>query len=397
MCSEPNTINGEKVACRRCNRCIAERKNGWVARAMAEKATTKGETLAIELTYRNAPDGTIPPRAQMFHYHDVQNFLKRIRQAYYRQYKKAGEIRYIVAGEHGSKKDRVHWHFVIFADRPVSTLGTWADARQNPQKEMRKATRNHWSMWEHGHVFPREPDQGGLQYVLKYAVKDQFNEVKSRGTMREAKSENHAASYFRMSKKPPLGKRYLDQQMQRWAELGAVPPALQVRIPDYKGYWWPKGDLREYLLDGLHEINNRIKRTVGRDAPQWNTLLQSVVEREKDWETLNYGDYQEKETEYLEKVWKDEIERRDQERQKRYIAHQAKRKCGGVVICKACWGGKTRDEQDEYRRWYSRQADRCKAEWGEDEYLESWFRKRGKINPYCTHKDAPYPPGTFIA
>src|SRR5690554_1488542 len=131
MCSNIIKHGDVEFACRTCNECISARKNDWVARAMAEKAVS-GETIAIELTYRNSLDGTLPDAAKAFKYRDVQLFLKRLRKAYTDEYRQAGEIRYIVVGERGSKRKRVHWHMVIFSDRPISTLGKWTDFVGNP-------------------------------------------------------------------------------------------------------------------------------------------------------------------------------------------------------------------------------------------------------------------------
>ena len=58
-----------------------------------------------------------------------------------------------------------------------------------------------WSHWPWGLISVQVPDQGGMMYALKYALKDQFNVEKSRGTMREHKAEAWGSGFFRMSKK----------------------------------------------------------------------------------------------------------------------------------------------------------------------------------------------------
>lgn len=395
MCSEPITTrdeNGKQItfACRSCNECIAARKNDWVARAMAEKATS-GETIALELTYRDLPDGSTPDAAKAFKYSDVSAFLKRLREEYFRTYHARNEIRFICAGERGSQKGRVHWHMIIFAERPVTSLGKWYDFVFKPlpgpnfSKLGRKAKMLHWDkMWPHGHVVVKRPDQGGMQYVLKYALKDQFNVVKSKGTMREAKAENHGASKFNMSKAPPIGFTYLERVCDEWQALGVVPPALRINVPEYRGYWWPKGKMREYLLCRLWEINEERKERHGRDCPQWNTLLASLESVEKDWEALVYGpEEEETETFELEK-WRRHLSADQRARQKRHLHDSVKRACGGVRVCRLCWRGKSKESRERYRSWYAQQVQEYVTDAQSPQgTIDQWFRAKGILNPHC--------------
>ena len=85
-----------------------------------------------------------------------------------------------------------------------------------------KAKRLLWSCWRHGLLSVQIPDQGGMAYALKYALKDQFAAVKSAGTMREAKADNWGSGFFRMSKFPPIGSEWLAKKLERLLHLGAV-------------------------------------------------------------------------------------------------------------------------------------------------------------------------------
>lgn len=376
MCSTPNTIHDEngqavKVACRSCNDCISARKNDWVARCVAEKASA-AEVVVIDLTYRNNEDGTLPDQAKAFRYKDVQNFLKLLRKAYKKAYNADGEIRYIVAGERGSDKNRVHWHMVLFSDRPISTLGEWTDFIGKPLEAMRMRKLDHWSFWPHGAVYCRVPDQGGIAYVLKYCLKDQFNVVKSKGTMREAKANNHGSSFFRMSKKPPIGERFLLDQLERWRERKAVPPHLLLKVPDLKGYWYPKGRMREILLTGLHLINQEIKEELGRDAPQWSSLLASVVSQEKDYEGLYYGEIQE--------TTGPEVEPFEPGPARDCTADRAKH--GPTALCKRCFADLSSDQRQGYYEWSSETFHSWTHSFPARPF-EQWYREKAHTNPYC--------------
>lgn len=394
MCSNPISVTDEQrgsvtFACRVCNECIAARKNDWVARAMAEKAVS-GETIGIELTYRNTPDGDAPDAAKAFRYSDVADFLKRLREEYFRQYNARGEIRFICAGERGSQKGRVHWHMIIFADRPFTNLGAWSDFLFAPldgpkfSELGRKAHMLHWRFWPHGHVVVKRPDQGGMQYVLKYALKDQFNVVKSKGTMRFSKAENHGASYFRMSKQPPLGFRFLQEQCDRWEQRGAVPVKLELSIPEYKGFWWPKAKQREYLLDRLYLINEGIKERTGRDAPQWDALLASLVSVEKDWEALVYGPETEETEEFDAEAWAQHLALEQSRRERDHREAERRSRCGGIRVCRLCWRGKSKEAQARYHDWYNQRV----AEFVTDTQtpalsIDHWYRLKKQTNPHC--------------
>jgi hypothetical protein len=331
MCSRPITQNGKTFACRKCNECIAARKNDWVARCMAEKQTS-AETLVLELTYRNNPDGTSPDSAKAFRYKDVQIFFKRIRNEYRKVYGENGQIRYIIAGERGSKRKRVHWHLVMFADRPISTLGKWTDFVGKPLERMRFRKMDHWAFWDHGHIYSKEAVQGEIQYAIKYALKDQFNIHNSKGTMREAKAENHGASFFRMSKEPPIGFRWLVKKFLRLADKRALPPSLELKVPDYSGFWWPKAGQRQWLLQRLHELNELIKLETGRDAPQYDVLLSTLGGSEADSELLMYG-----ESPFEGEIDHEEAFRKDLERERRTSEKaRLQKKCGAFAICRNC-------------------------------------------------------------
>lgn len=168
MCTRPQRMYDKEndrfveFACRTCDACLATRMNDWVARGVAEAAVA-GETLAVRLSYRNYPDGTKPDGAVTFVYSDVQKFFKKLRQAYKRHYGADGEIRYIVAGERGGKNDRVHYHVVIFSDRPISILGDYTemDGTPLPGIAIEKDPGIIWTMWDHGHVFFKSRIKGG--------------------------------------------------------------------------------------------------------------------------------------------------------------------------------------------------------------------------------------------
>lgn len=360
MCSDPqefiNKLTGEAVivGCRVCDECIATRRHGWVARAMAEK-TDWPHTVCLALTYSDeTPEGR--DGAAMFCYAHVSDFLKRLRSAAAREAKRAKwnvkpVIRFLCAGEQGDRNGRCHWHMIIYSNFDLTCLGKFhlrgnlVSDRRDMITEGKRKRRLNWTLWPFGFMTLQEPDQGGMNYVLSYCLKDQFTQEKSEGTMREAKSENFATGLFRMSKRPAIGENYLMRKMEELDAKGAVLPALKIKIPDFHGYWQPNGSFRKKLLWCLVALNQRALWATGANAPQWSSLLSSCVDNESDLEILN-GTQQKQDPDYVSPDgWKNDVEHVEQRRKEAaYFARnrsigERNSRCRRAVPCHQCLDG----------------------------------------------------------
>lgn len=310
MCTSPLERDGNTFACRACDACIATRRHQWVCRAMMEKALWP-HTLCLTLSYNNDTQSN-RDAAAMFQYADVRAFLDRVRKAV-KAKQDDGRIRFLVAGEQGERNGRCHWHCIIYSSVDLTTLGTvhgllryvdvtrrvrgWTaqmlakkvlmtDKRDMLTKGKNKK-RLDWSLWGHGFVCFQEPDQGGMNYVLSYSLKDQFTPQSAKGTMREGKVENFATGLFRMSKRPAIGEQWLYQTLERLDNTGSVLPALKLKVPGVKGTYQPSGTFRKKLLWALVALNQRVVWSRGQNAPQWPSLVASLAEMETDQEILN--------------------------------------------------------------------------------------------------------------
>jgi hypothetical protein len=187
MCVNPQTVNGQQTFCRECWQCRKEKLHDYIGRCIAEQEISD-VTLALTLTYADpiqrfkmdyhfdekSWEGEYPPE-ELLHamypeagantavlvYKDFQLFLKRLR-AYDRRIER---VRYIVAGEYGSKKGRAHWHTILFikgkhAEQCLKEMGM----------EINRKSR--FKPWRNGHTFFQRPDVDGFRYVLKYIIKD---------------------------------------------------------------------------------------------------------------------------------------------------------------------------------------------------------------------------------
>ena len=280
--------------------------------------------------------------AAMFQYQDVRRFLDRVRKAIRYAGGESG-VRFLCAGEQGDREGRCHWHMIIYSSVDLCSLGevkrlkggkrvTVTDREEMMTVGNRKVRLN-WSLWPHGFVTFQEPDQGGMNYVLSYCLKDQFTEEKSHETKRQAKVENFATGLFRMSKRPAIGEAWLWDKFQTLEQKGAVLPALSLKIPGFHGYYTPSGAFREKLLWALVALNKRIVWTTGANAPQWSSLLASLQDLPPDLEILNGSSPEETDN---RETFEGELARKQREHAGYHARAQFARTCGNALPCAVC-------------------------------------------------------------
>lgn len=387
MCTDPITKDGNTFACRRCDQCISTRRAGWVARAMAEKAMWP-HTLCVALTYNNDTQEN-RDAAAMFNYSDVRSFLWRLTAAV--RYKKRGaRVRFICAGEQGDRNARCHWHLIFYSDVDLTQIGTFTRFGKQVTERAKMMTvgkrkiRLDWDKWGKGYVTLQEPDQGGMNYVLSYCLKDQFVAEKSEGTMREAKSENFATGLFRMSKRPSIGETWLMRKLEGLEASGSVLPSLQIKIPDMSGYWHPNGTFREKALWGLVALNQRIVWATGANAPQWAALLASCKDNPSDLEILNVA-----QKELDDETLDARIARTQREAAGEAITRETARNCGGQLPCSFCLRGLGDDElaalgvYSTFDEWGD---PTLQAARGFESIADRQAKSGGRINPYCKNR-----------
>jgi len=226
MCIHPSNVwvqrgpNYEQipVPCRKCWRCKQNRVNDYVARAMAETSVS-AHTCTITLTYAprdDLADKILQPR-------HFQLFMKLLRRS-------GHSVRYLVAGEYGTLKDRAHFHALLFFQyvapgngiTPAYGTHDAAFCRDIPHKRM-----VHIREWPHGHI---TADWSGTEksarYVCKYLLADDKN-----------------SAWFSLSKKPALGAEWFARKAQA-ALIHDVLPSTFEYLP-------PGGSKdRPYLLTG---------------------------------------------------------------------------------------------------------------------------------------------------
>lgn len=235
--------------------------NDLVGRCIAEQEYSSA-AYAVTLTYGGDEAGSA-----VLVYADFQRFMKRLRRRGFR-------VRYIVAGEYGSKKGRAHWHAVLFfqgkapevADNPGDP-GPW---------EIVLDRRINWEPWPHGFAFFQQPDYGGFAYVLKYALKDLSQQVRT--------------GHLAMSKKPPLGADFVADLAERYVRQHLAPQDLFYSFPHV---FDANHKRRRFMLQGKSRENfisafiERWEATHGVPHPvsdvlmaHWDKIAAEEMERE---------------------------------------------------------------------------------------------------------------------
>lgn len=216
MCIAPSTLDdGTFVICRECWQCLENRKNDLIGRCIAEQQVST-YTLALTLTYRDSEDAS----TAVLNIRDFQKFIKRLRKGTLTR--PPFNVRYIVAGEYGSKKGRAHWHVILFFD------GEYPEIEQSKFN----AEQQNWDeVWPHGYVYFQKPDYSGFAYLLKYVLKDVDQDVQQ--------------TALSMSKYPPLGTEYFINEAERYVENKLSPQNFVYSFAQCKTN---KGKVRKFWL-----------------------------------------------------------------------------------------------------------------------------------------------------
>lgn len=354
QCTNPGeTKEGVRFGCRKCDACVGARIADWVARAMAERANWS-HSLVLSLTYDDDALGNAElaaeatEAAKFFMPRHIRLLLVRLRRQLAYHHKVSDAVAFLAAGEQGDRRKRNHWHVVLFTDFDLTQVGTWhakfGEITGRPEKIISPAKRGlncKWSLWPWGYVVAQAPDEGGMRYALAYALKDQFNVENAYRTRRATKADLFPVSEFKMSKRPPIGWRFLENYLERCELEGVVPPSVSLSVPGLSYQWQPRGLLRKMLLAGLADINDAIQSATGRNAAGWSSLVHQCRESDTDLEALRYGLVAQSREE-TEEAFADELaqigvsqrDRAEQQRRRHY-----RRRCGSTEACKTCLSG----------------------------------------------------------
>ena len=170
------------VPCRRCLACKQAKGKEWGARVWKEQQQhNKDECWFLTLTYdpEHLPwirKGEEKPHRggggmPTLYHEDVQKYMKRLRRSLeYHGQNRAGILRYVMAGEYGSKTNRPHYHMCIMGlpltDKEMQII------RIDPQSQQ-PAYKCGWleNIWQNGAIFIEPLTAENAQYMAGYTVK----------------------------------------------------------------------------------------------------------------------------------------------------------------------------------------------------------------------------------
>lgn len=180
------------VPCGRCIGCRLEYSRQWAVRAIHE-AKFHEKNSFITLTY--APEYL--PQGGTLVVKDTQDFLKRLRKAV-----SPAKVRFMCAGEYGTRYSRPHYHLLIFGydfpDKyPYKIVHGYIYYR-SPQLER---------LWPFGISMIGDVTFESAAYVARYIVK----KVKGSEELKDSIYQGRKAEFMTMSRKPGIAHDWIEK------------------------------------------------------------------------------------------------------------------------------------------------------------------------------------------
>lgn len=191
--SQANEFQNQPIQCGKCPQCVKAKISSWLFRFEQEDISThnayfvtltyKNEHLKYVENYNNEGEIFLKPTLVRSH---VSDFMKRLR--YYDSGSKKSDIRYYAVGEYGSKKERPHYHLIIWNLKDPELIN---------------------KAWTFGRIDSPNLNNTneGLKYLFKYLSKRKkfhFNYAE----------ENRLPEFSNSSKR--IGKSYLTRARKDW-------------------------------------------------------------------------------------------------------------------------------------------------------------------------------------
>ena len=143
------------VPCGKCFFCRKKYRLQWQLRLQHEFVSYEGVAMFLTLTYNeeNLPNDNLLIKR------DVQLFIKRLRKFY-----KDVKIKYFAVGEYGTKKNRPHYHLIIYGLRAPEN-------RNNSKLNFKYGLFLAERIWKKGFCHVGFVNSKCISYVSKYVMK----------------------------------------------------------------------------------------------------------------------------------------------------------------------------------------------------------------------------------
>lgn len=235
-----------KLPCGRCIGCRLERSRQWAIRCVHEASMYESNCF-ITLTFSPEnldPGGSLVKR-------DFQLFMKKLR-------KKFGSgVRYFHCGEYGEKTKRPHHHACLFNfDFPDRELWSVRDGVRLYTSKTLDA------LWGKGFATIGDVTFESAAYVARYVTKKITGPLADSHYLNEATGEIRQAEYVTMSRRPGIGRPWLDKYMgDVYPHDRVVLRGLEMRPPKY--------------YDGVFELANSSDFDEVKDSRRRKQVLQA--------------------------------------------------------------------------------------------------------------------------
>lgn len=247
-----NEITTEWMAlpCGKCPNCMKRRTSGWSFRLVKEGERSE-TALFVTLTYDTKYVPLTKNGYMTLNKRDIQTYMKRLRKL------SETKLKYYVCGEYGSKRDRPHYHMIIFN----------ADA-----EKVERA----WSHYQAGlgyvpigSIYIGEVNEATIGYTLKYMQKQ--------GKIPKHKNDDRLKEFSLMSK--GLGANYVTKNMAIWHHTD-LENRMYVPLKDGKKIAMPR-----YYKNRIYSETQKL--TINR---HFKKIMPEKMEEEYQKLKDDYGD-----------------------------------------------------------------------------------------------------------
>jgi hypothetical protein len=253
------------IACGQCIGCRLEYSRQWAMRIVHESEMHNASSF-ITLTYNN--DNL--PANHSISKREIQNFLKRLRKRIDKEY--GQKIRFFACGEYGERKNRPHYHAIIFGTEfPDRELYSFRQGVSLFTSELLN------SVWKKGYAVIGNVTFDSAAYVARYVMKKQ----KGTSTENEKYKEKYMLvdtdtgeihfqepEFSLMSRKPGLGKTWFEKYKQDTDKDYLVIDGIKMNLPTYYDSLLDEEDLAERKLKRYKALDKKEQKLERLEAKQ---------------------------------------------------------------------------------------------------------------------------------
>lgn len=224
-----------QIPCGKCIGCRLDYSRAWADRLTMESLDyPKDKVWFLTLTYDDDHLPSPSPIVQVSSLvpRDLELFMKRLRERWCRVYG-ASHIRFYGAGEYGSTTFRPHYHLILYGLELYDLVFHSANFDGDPLYSSSELD----EVWGNGFTLVAPFSWNTAAYTARYVVK----KLKGPNAMNYYKSAGLVPEFVRMSRRPGIGSRFLNVNLERLSQNDYV------QLPDGKSCVLPKYALR--LLD----------------------------------------------------------------------------------------------------------------------------------------------------